>query len=114
MYINISLNYHRIIGSQSRIKAKVHDLQRQPSYKLENKFVSVSKGTLNGTGTKIFFKMFRVTYLILMLHENATLLRGLTGIYIIVSRYHSDQIPTWRGGGSQPSNDQKLYIRNYV
>ena len=77
MYINISLNYHKIIDTQSRIIAKVHDLQRQPPQKLENKFVSVSKGTTNGIGTKIFFKMFGVTYVILMLHENATLLRGL-------------------------------------
>ena len=36
MYINISLKYHRITGTQSRIIAKVHDLLGQPSY-LRNK-----------------------------------------------------------------------------
>ena len=32
MYINISLKYHRITGTQSRTIAKVHDLLGQPSY----------------------------------------------------------------------------------
>ena len=31
MYINRSLKYHRITGTQSRIIAKVHDLLVQPS-----------------------------------------------------------------------------------
>ena len=36
MYINISLKYHRIAGTQSCIIAKVHDLLGQPSYILQS------------------------------------------------------------------------------
>ena len=36
MYINISLNYHRITGTQSRIIANLHDLLGQPSYLSKN------------------------------------------------------------------------------
>ena len=32
MYKNISLKYHRITGTQTRVITKVHDLLGQPSY----------------------------------------------------------------------------------
>ena len=43
--------------------------------------------------TKLVFNIFRVTYVMFMLHVNMTLLKGLNislcGIYIVVSDNHS-------------------------
>ena len=64
--------------------------------------------------TKGFFTIYRVTYVMLLLHDNASTLRGLTClilclIYIAVLRNHSVQNFPYGGRGSIASLRSTMY-----